>query len=208
MNEQEVLQTLNRLGAIISDSHIVYTSGKHGSNYINKDAIYPYTEETSRFCHALAMKFAKEKIEVVVGPTLGGIVLSQWTSYHLSKINKYNVFSVYAEKTEDGNSFIIRRGYDKLVRGKRVLVVEDVLNTGGSAKKVVEAVRGAGGNVIGLGAICNRGGVRVQDVGDVPLLVTLVNLNFETWDESDCPFCRKNIPINTDVGKGYKFLYR
>ncbi len=115
---------------------------------------------------------------------------------------------VYAEKADD-ETFVIRRGYDKLVAGKRVLVVEDVLTTGGSAKKVVEAVRAIGGEVIGLGVLCNRGGITPQDVGDVPELFALVNVKLDAWDEEEClrtgP-CSKGIPINTDVGKGREYL--
>lgn len=206
MKEQQVLELLGKVGAVIKDSHIVYTSGKHGTAYVNKDAVYPHTKETSELCRAIAQQFAEDGVDVVIAPAIGGVILSQWTAHHLSGITGREVFGLYAEKTENGDGFVIKRGYDKLVAGKNVLVVEDVLTTGGSAKKVVEAVRVLGGNVIGLGVLCNRGGIIPSDVANPPKLFALVNVKLDSWDEANCPLCAQNIPINTDVGKGREFL--
>lgn len=209
MNEQEVLQVLRKVGAVITNSHIVYTSaGKHGTAYINKDAVYPHTAEISRLCRAIAERFADDNIQVVIAPAIGGVILSQWTAHHLTEMNGHEVFGVYAEKSDGGDAFVIKRGYDGLIAGKNVLVVEDVLTTGGSAKKVVEATRAIGGNVIGLGVLCNRGGITPQDVADVPKLTALVNVKLDAWDEATCPLCEWNVPVNTDVGKGREFLAR
>lgn len=208
MNEQEVLQVLGRVGAVIANSHIVYTSGKHGTAYVNKDAVYPHTKETSDLCRAIAEQFADDKVEVVIAPAIGGVILSQWTAHHLSEITGREVFGVYAEKVESGDAFIIKRGYDKIVAGKKVLVVEDVLTTGGSAKKVVEATRALGGNIVGLGVLCNRGGITPEDVANPPKLFALVNVKLDAWDEAECPLCAQSVPINTDVGKGREYLAR
>ena len=207
MNEQEVLQVLGKVGAVIH-GHFVYRSGKHGPEYVNKDAVYPHTAETSRLCRAIAELFASDNVQVVIAPAIGGVILSQWTAHHLSEFTGHEVLGVYAEKSEGGYVFVIKRGYDKLIAGKNVLVVEDVLTTGGSAKKVVEVTRAIGGNVVGLGVLCNRGGITPQDVADVPKLISLVNMRLVAWDESDCPLCKQNVPVNTDVGKGREFLAR
>jgi len=208
MNEQEVLQVLGKVGAVIANSHIVYTSGKHGTAYVNKDAVYPHTAETSRLCRAIAEWFADENVEVVIAPAIGGVILSQWTAHHLSEMNGHEVLGVYAEKSEGGDAFVIKRGYDKLIAGKNVLVVEDVLTTGGSAKKVIEATRAIGGNVIGLGVLCNRGGITPEDVANPPKLFALVSIKLDAWDEAECPLCAQSVPINTDVGKGREYLAR
>lgn len=251
MDEKEVLQILGRVGAVITDSHIVYTSGKHGTAYVNKDAVYPHTKETSDLCRAIAEKFADDKVEVVIAPAIGGVILSQWIAHHLSEITGREVLGTYAERenveqvlTKLGEnskpfflqlpfgglyngpceitllkgqsiilrkeefSFVVKRGYDKLIVGKNVLVVEDVLTTGGSVKKVIEATRSLGGNVVGLGVLCNRGGITPQDVSDPTKLFALVNVKLEAWDEAECPLCAKNIPINTNVGKGREYLAR
>jgi orotate phosphoribosyltransferase len=113
------------------------------------------------------------------------------------------VYGVYAEK--EGDSFAIRRGYGRLITGKKVLVVDDVLTTGGSVTKVIEAVRSIDGIVVGLGVICNRGGVTAHDVA-VPKLVSLAQIDLDSWRAEDCPLCAQNVPINIDVGKGREFL--
>ncbi len=206
MKEQEVLQVLGKVGAVITDSHIVYTSGKHGTAYVNKDAVYPHTKETSELCRAIAEQFADDGVEVVIAPAIGGCILSNRVAEHLTDLTGREVLGVYADK--DGDSFVIKRGYDKIVAGKNVLVVEDVLTTGGSAKKVIEATRALGGNIVGLGVLCNRGGITLQDVADPPKLFALVNVKLDAWDEADCPLCAQNAPINTDVGKGREYLAR
>lgn len=208
MNEREVLTVLANVGAIIVKSHFVFTSGMHGDAYVNKDGIYPHTLETSHLCRAIAKQFVNENVEVVIAPAIGGVILSQWTAHNLTEMIGREVLAVYAEKSDDGNTFIIKRGYDKLIVGKNVLVVEDVLTTGGSARKVVEATRLVGGKVIGLGVLVNRGGITLQDVADVPILTALVNAKFDTWDEANCPLCEQGVPINTDIGKGREFLER
>ncbi len=184
--------------AIVTDSHVVYTSGKHGSAYVNKDAVYPSTAHVAALCRDLADAAAPVRPEIVCGPAMGGIILAQWTGHHLG------IPAVYAEKGSDGG-MTLRRGYDRLVAGKRVLVVEDVLNTGGSVKDAVAAVRAAGGDVVAVAALVNRGGVDARDVG-VPMLTALLDVALDAWDADACPLCRAGVPVNTDVGKGREFL--
>ncbi|MBI2082079.1 MAG: phosphoribosyltransferase [Deltaproteobacteria bacterium] len=198
----EALKILQETGAVLTNDHFIYTSGKHGSTYINKDAVYPHTQLISRLCRAIAEHFSKIPVDAVVAPVIGGVILSQWVSHHLSELKGKEVLGIYAEKSADG--FVIQRGYDRLIPKKNILVVEDILNTGGSVKKVVETVRCLNGNIIGVGALVNRGGVTPEDLGNIPNLYALVNLNLEAWDPKECPLCLKKIPINTEVGKGKK----
>ena len=206
MDKERVEWILKRAGAIITNDHFVYKSGKHGSVYVNKDALYLHPEDVSLVCVEIAKFFSNGNVEVVVGPALGGIILSQHTALRLRKLTMHQVFSVYAEKSDDGENFVFRRGYDKVVAGKQVLVVEDVLTTGTSARKTVEAVRAVGGEVVGVAAICNRGGVTAEDVGGVPRLEVLMEISLESYNEAECPLCEQGVPINIDVGHGAKFL--
>ena len=206
MSNQEVLAILTQVGAVITGSHIVYTLGKHGSAYINKDALYPHTKETSQLCRLFAEHFAQDDIDVVIAPALGGIILSQWTAYHLSELTGREVLGLYAEKIEGTKDFVIKRGYDKLLAGKKTLILEDDLTTGGSVKKVVELACSMGAEIVGVGVLCNRGNIRAEDIGNVSKLYSLVSISLDAWEPDECPLCAQGVPINTSVGKGREFL--
>lgn len=197
------LEKLRAAAALVTDSHVVYTSGRHGSAYMNKDAIYPHADLTSECVFEMVKPFVPSDIEVVMAPALGGIILSQWGAHHLTRLRGKEVLGIYAEK--EGEGFLLRRGYDKLVAGKRTLVMEDVLTTGGSVKKAVETAKAAGANVVGVAALCNRGGVTAAFLG-VPVLKSLLTVNLDSWDAKECPLCAAQVAINTDVGKGREFL--
>ncbi len=198
---------LARLDALITDSHLVYTSGRHGSSYVNKDALYPHTRATSMVCAQIASHFALADVAVVAGPTIGGVIMAQWVAYHLEQQTGRTVLAVYAEEEGSGaeRQRVFRRGYAAGLPGQRVLVVEDVLTTGGSARQVITAVAAQGGQVVGLGALCNRGGLSAEALG-VPDLFALIAVPLESWDAAECPLCKAGVPINTRVGKGAAFL--
>lgn len=252
-------EMLSRLNAVIRNSHVVYTSGKHGTAYIDKDSVYPHTLETDNLCLLMAKWFVSQAVEVVVAPAVGGINLSQGIARNLSRLTGREVLSVYAEREEKAllkvqesttiawmsdktaneirtrmmgikgkpaalellekdfelviktDRFVLKRGYDKLVSGKNCLVTEDILNTGGTVRKTIDAVRRAEGKVIGVAAIANRGGVTAAMIGDPPRLISAVDVVMEAISEEECAergACFHQIPINTTVGKGKDFLAR
>lgn len=224
MEETRAAKILAEAGAVITDSHFVYTSGLHGSVYINKDAVYPRIHLLDELCRHIAGKFAggvfirEAGIEVVVAPAIGAIDLKTGVARELIRYTGREVLGVYAEHDEElvvttaGLSvptkkpqFVIKRGYGKLVAGKQVLVVEDILTTGGSARETVEAVRQAGGNVVAVAAIVNRGGVTAESLG-VSHLSSLLDVNLETHPAAECPLCRDGVPVNVEYGHGRKFL--
>src|SRR5579885_1815948 len=99
MNDPAIMQLFIDAGAIITDSHFVYSSGRHSSVYINKDALYLPTEVISKLCELMVRPYNAEQIDVVVGPVLGGIVLSQWATHHLNQRRSIGeTLAVYAEK--------------------------------------------------------------------------------------------------------------
>ncbi len=201
----DVLEILKKVGAIIADDHFVYTSGLHGSVYINKDALYPHTEETSQVGMLFAKRAKDLDVDVVVGPALGGIILSTWTAYHLSSLKNKEVLGVYTEKDENKNQ-IFTRNYDKLVRDKNILVIEDLTTTGGSVKKVVDTVRQTGGRVVTVIVMVNRSPKTVNgDTLGAPFMA-LGELPVQTYTAEKCPLCKEGKPINTTVGHGKKFL--
>ena len=205
LDEEEVRQILSDSQAVIINSHVVYTSGRHGSDYFDENVVYPNTQDTARLCEGMAERSAKLGVEVVIGgPEQGGVILSQWTAYYLDS-PEHPVKAVYAEKCS--GIFTLKDGWHELVHGKNVLVVEDVLNTGGSVKKVINLVRKVGGNIVGVAVICNRGGITCTDL-DAPQLSQLLNVTFDSWKKENCHLCDVGVPINTSVGHGKQFLAR
>ena len=205
MNSHQFLEILKNAGGYISNSHIVGTSGKHIDSYMNKDAIYPHTAAISQVCRAMAEPYVKDGIEAVVAPALGGIVLSQWVAHHLSEMTGKDVLAIYTEKTPEKDQ-ILTRGYDKLVAGKKVLIVEDILTTGGSVIKVVNSVKKAGGEIVAVSVMVNRNpAVVTAELVGAPL-TALASLTLPAWDEADCPMCKQGMEINVTVGKGREYL--
>lgn len=216
-------EMLLQAGAVIQGSHVVYTSGKHGSAYVDKDAVCAQSQMLDTLADLLARRFdqstyswslGKPPIEVVVAPAVAGITLGAAVTLNLLRRYRHYVRDVplhfaYAEKVslDPAAPFRFRPTYEKLIPGKQILLVEDVLNTGGSAQRVLDCIRFLGGQVVGVGAICNRGGVTAEQLG-VPELYSLVDVTLDAWTEEDCPLCRQGVPINTQVGKGREFLSR
>src|SRR2546430_14991404 len=99
MNDHQIWQMFADAKAIITESHFVYSSGRHSSVYVNKDALYVHTNVISTLCQKMAEPYHAERIDVVVGPILGGIVLSQWVAHHLNTKRSFGeTLAVYAEK--------------------------------------------------------------------------------------------------------------
>lgn len=205
MTSDEVLGVFKKLGGYITNDHIVYTSGKHGETYLNKDAIYPHTRDISQLCEEIAERYKDKGIEVIAAPALGGIILSQWTAYHLTALTGKEVLGVYTEKTPDKDQ-IFTRGYDKLVKGKRVLIVEDITTTGGSVMKVISSVKAADGEVVGVCVLANRNPDEINSRTLGIPYQSLAEIKMQAWDEKGCPLCQKGVPINTTVGKGRDYL--
>ena len=203
MNAVEVLAVFDHLNVIRRNGHYAYTSnGRHGSVYVNKDALYPHSREISQLCLQLAHWVVSHDIDTdcIVGPEKGGIILAQWVGYHISSMLVCDVTSVFAEKCPSG--FVFTRGYAELVKDKHVLIVEDVINSGRTVAQLVDLVRETGGIVEGVVALCNRSNVSSQDIGSLPQFFALLDMPFESWSTEECPMCRQGIPIDRQFGKG------
>jgi orotate phosphoribosyltransferase len=203
MEELDIDRMVNNCEALITNTHIVYSSGKHGDTYFNKNRIFTKPDYISWIGKQFAQEFANEEIDAVIGPVTGGAILSSWTAYYLSELDKKNIYSLYADKK--GDSFVIKRGYDQYCRNKNVLVVEDVLTTGGSVKKVIEAVIENGGKVVGVASICNRGSLKKSNL-ETKKLFSLKVIDLKSYPAENCPLCKKGIPINKELGHGQIFV--
>jgi len=220
-SNERALQLLGLFSAIRTCGHYVYKSGNHGKVYVNKDDVSPHVYALSDFTDPIAEEWLEKGIEVVVAPAVGALGLGQMLALSLcSMLGGSHILSLYAEKELlpvedptgqgrklllDTGKFVLKRGYAEKVRGRRVLVFEDILTSGQSARATCEAVRLAGGIVCGVAALCNRGGVTAEILG-VPRLTSLVEVSLEQWSPQECPLCRDGVPVNTDLGKGAQFL--
>ena len=201
----EIIDIFKKVGAILENGHFIGTSGLHFDTYVNKDFLYPHTKEISEICKLIALKYKEMNIEVVVGPALGGIILSQWVASHLSEMNNREVLAVYTEKSQNGGQ-MFTRGYEQYVKNKkRVLIVEDIITTGGSILKTITAVKEAGGDIVGACAMANKNKDLDKSIFNVPF-DTLADIYVDTYTADECPLCKNEIPININVGHGKKFL--
>jgi orotate phosphoribosyltransferase len=203
VNDPIVMQIFEKRNVVVNDGHFVYTSGHHGSAYVNKDAIYPHIDDVRQICLCFADCLSNKvrHIQMVVGPEKGGIILSQWTAWALMNYEEAGeILAVYAEKKDGG--FVFGREYARLVPGKNILIVEDVLTTGGSVRKVANAIHALGGNVIAVVAICNRGGVTLADMNlpkSTAFYTLIQDLHLESWGAEECPMCRAGVSINSNL---------
>ena len=189
----------------IHDGHFVLDNGKHLETFLSKDSLYPCAELTAEAGEMMAEKVKNLDIDVVVGTAWGAVILCQWVAYYLSKIKGKAIYGVFTEKMSD-KSQVFARGYEKYVKGKNVLVVEDWTSTGLSALKTVNAVRENGGKVLGVSILINRNPDEVTDEFFGAPIIPLEIYKAKRYDEKDCPMCKKGIPINTEYGIGKEYL--
>ncbi len=198
-----VMHELTAAGAVYENQHFVYVSGKHGPGYINPDKLFPDTSFLQELCHLLAKPFKDDDVSVVVGAATGGIPLAVLTALSFRVPLMGCPPALWADKTNDGFAFE-RAGFADNLKNESVLVVEDLLTTGGSVAKVCREVERHGGNVLGVSAICNRGGVTAEQLG-VPRLHSLAQVNFTATGEDECELCAQGVPIVENIGHGADF---
>ncbi len=202
--QEELIRLLKETGALITDSHFVGTSGRHMHTYVNKDALVAHPAATSRVGELFAELNKDTEIEAVIAPAMGAIILGQWTAFHLGKMKGKDIVSVYTDKAGDDQE--LKRGYDKLIAGKRVLAIEDVTTTGGSVVKTVEKARAAGANVVGVSVMMNRDPDHITSETIGAPFSFLAAMSVDSYAEDECPLCASGVPVNTTVGHGKKFL--
>lgn len=170
------LELFSQSGAFL-DGHFVYTSGRHGRQYLEKFRLLERAEYTEPLCRMIAASFEDRGAEIVAAPTTGGIIMA----YEVGRI--LGLPGIFCERGEPGRVF--RRGF-KIEPGQKVLVVDDIVTTGGSLRDTFEAVRKLGGEIVGVGVLADRSGSKV----DVPYpYFACLEVGFETWSAEDCPLC-------------------
>jgi orotate phosphoribosyltransferase len=177
-----VLDLFRRVGAL-HEGHFRLTSGLHSPGYLQSALVLQYPREAETLGAALGERVRSLGVDVVLSPALGGIVIGQEVGRALG------VRAIFAER-QDG-ALTIRRGFT-LLPSDRVLVVEDVVTTGGSTRETIDAARAAGATVIGAASIIDRSGGN-QGL-DVPYSA-LATVTFPTYQADACPLCAAGKPI-------------
>jgi orotate phosphoribosyltransferase len=180
-DEQHLLTIFQQTGALL-DGHFHLTSGLHSPRYLQCAIVLQYPEHAEFVGRALAAKFSDDRVDAVVAPAIGGIIVAHETA------RAFGVRAIFTER--EAGVMTLRRGF-RLSRGERVLVVEDVVTTGGSTRETIDAVIDADGVVIGVGSMVDRSGGSA-DVG--VRRQSLLTLDVPAYEPSACPLCEEGIP--------------
>jgi orotate phosphoribosyltransferase len=181
-----LLDRLRDVGAL-KDGHFLLASGRHSNRYIEKFDLLRQPRTTEEVCRGFVDHFRDAGIDVVAGPTTGGIILAFEVGRQLG------VAAAYAERKSNGQSGREFRRGTRFTPGQRVLLVDDILTTGGSVRETLTALADQPVEVVGIGVLVDRSGGKTT-FGDVPLFA-LATLDVETWEPADCPLCRNGVPV-------------
>ena len=180
---EAILETFREAGALL-EGHFLLSSGLHSPKYLQCALVLQDPARAERLCSRLARAFADDRVETVVGPAMGGILVA----YELARA--LGARAIFAEREE--GRMRLRRGF-RIEPGQRVLLAEDVVTTGGSLREVLALVREAGAEVVGVAALVDRTSGR--DPGFGMPLTALVQLDVPTHVPEECPLCREGVPV-------------
>lgn len=192
MLSQEDITRIFKAAGGLWEGHFAYASGRHGKAYFQCARVSQYPEYNELLCEELALRFQDQGIDVVLGPAVGGIIIS----YEMARQLKAR--SVFAERVE--GKMTLRRGLE-INQGEKVLLVEDVVTTGGTVKELMPVVLDRGAEIVGIAAFVNRNPQRVQF--DYPL-ETLLSLTVVDYLPEECPLCKAEVPLDTPGSKSMK----
>jgi len=183
MTRDDLLNLFRRSGALL-EGHFRLSSGLHSSGYLQCALVLQHPADADALGRAIAERTRDLDATVVLSPALGGIVIGQEVGRGLG------VRAIFAER-QDG-TLMLRRGFT-LAGSDRVLVIEDVVTTGGSTRETIQVGRAAGAQVVGAAAMVNRSSGQALDLG-VPF-TALLDIELPTYDAGACPLCARSVPL-------------
>lgn len=178
LTQEQALDCYKKTGAILK-GHFKLTSGRHSDTYMQSAKLFIDTKQSEVVCKALAEKLAGEKIDLVVSPAIGGILMG----YEVAR--QLGVPNIFAER--ENGEMTLRRGFT-IEKGTKVVVVEDVVTTGGSVKEVVKLVQGLGAEVVAVASLVDRSNGNV-DFG--VKYVNLISMEVVSYEPDECPLCKE-----------------
>ncbi len=176
MTKDKAFSILTQTGAAL-EGHFLLTSGRHSNRYMQCARLFESPASAGEMCADLAVQLKDMRVDIVVGPALGGIIMA----FELAR--QLGVKNVFAEREE--GLMTLRRGFT-IEKGARCVISEDAVTTGGSVREVMEVVRKAGGEVVAVAAVVDRSAGKV-DFG-VPF-VSVLSVDVESWPADACPLC-------------------
>lgn len=183
LTEEQILELFKQCSAL-KEGHFLLTSGRHSNRYLQCALVLQYPAVAARLCAELIKKIPDyQEIEVVIGPALGGVTLAYEMASQLKAI------ALFAERED--NVMTLRRGF-QIEKGAKVLVVEDVITTGGSVKETVQVVEAQGGQVVGIASLVDRSNGKVE-LG-YPLYSAL-SMEVVSYLPEECPICKEGLPL-------------
>jgi orotate phosphoribosyltransferase len=201
LTKEEILRIFETSGAI-RHGHFELSSGLHSGTYVQCALVLQYPRFAEKLGQALAALFSDARVDVVVSPALGGVVIGQEVARALPAGKDAlggGVPAMFVERDASG-TLTLRRGFS-LKPDQHVLVIEDVWTTGGSTLEAIRVVEEAGGRVIAAGALIDRSGGKVEDLFTVEAS-SLLGLNIDSYNPDECPLCRQG---NVAVKPGSRF---
>jgi orotate phosphoribosyltransferase len=183
LSNDQVLAIFRQSGALL-EGHFLLASGAHSPAYLEKFLVLQYPEHVVTLCTDIADRFRNDGVDVVLGPTTGGVLLA----YEVAK--QLGVRGIFAERAEGGGREL-RRGFT-LAPENRVLVVDDILTSGGSVRETLDVVARAGSQLVGVGILADRSGGKV---GFGTKLEALLTLDVVQYQPDVCPLCAKQVPL-------------
>ncbi len=182
MDEEEILSVFRKTGVLL-EGHFRLTSGKHSPRFLQCAQVLRYPDYAGQLTGLMAEPFKDVEIDKVVGPALGGIILSYEVARWLDKE------AIFTER-QDGE-MKLRRGFT-VEPGEKVLVVEDAVSTGGSVNSVMEICSQRQADIVGVSVLVDRSGGRAEF--GVPF-EAVVSLDIPAYSPAECPLCREGIPL-------------
>jgi orotate phosphoribosyltransferase len=191
MTSFDALKEFEEAGALMK-GHFILSSGLHSDTYLNKSIVSMYPDRAERLCRALAEKIASSvgEIDYVISPAMGAIIYGYETARHLK------IPFMFLERVD--GQFQLRRGFS-IEKGARVVVVEDIVSTGLSAREAIAAVKKAGGEILALGCLVDRS-AGAADVG--ALIIPLAEIKVEAWEPDALPPHLKGTPAVKPGSRG------
>ena len=186
-----MLDVFKTTGALL-EGHFKLTSGRHSNTYFQCAKVLQYPEHLTAVCSSIARHFADKNIETVISPAIGGIVVGTEVGRLLG------VKTIFAER-KDG-IMTIRRGFI-LDPNERVLVIEDVITTGGSVAEVIELIKRSCASLVGVGSVVDRSNGRVRLADDQ---FSVLSMEVISYTPEDCPLCKEGVAIDAPGSRANK----